>query len=310
VRHAAGAAVTLVGTMETMHAAGRRNLPPVPRTSTGRTAPAADRPEPDAESPTERFVVDLATGEQRTVSVAAVDDPKAGVSGSAVSESDASEDDVSADDVSADEALGDDTVQGQPTDVPAADGPPADDTAQVDVVEDDAPEHDAPEHDAPEHDAAQDDVAKDDVAQDDAAGDVPADGGSPLVAGPPADGAPAADLADLDPGQQFVARLRAAAAEFAEAAGAESAVVREAVPPARHRQARCRLVLRYADDSEVDVTFLGSAGRPGTPSRHGFDRQIRRWLNAGQRREDAWLVPDQDASDGLAVDLSAWVAAA
>jgi len=311
VRHAAGGAVTLVGTMETMHAAGRRNLPPVPRTSTGRTAPAADRPDPDAESPTERFVVDLATGEQRTVSVAAVDDPEA----------DVSESDVSGDDVSVDETLEDDAAQDQAADVPAADEAPADATAQVDVVEDAAPEQDAPEDDAAQDDAAQDDAAQDEAAQDDvaqedvpehddAAGDVLADGGSPLVAGPPADGAPAADLAGLDPGQQFVARLRAAAAEFAEAAGAESAVVREAVPPARHRQARCRLVLRYADESEVDVTFLGPAGRPGTPSRHGFDRQIRRWLNAGQRREDAWLVPDQDASDGLAVDLSAWVAAA
>jgi hypothetical protein len=60
----------------------------------------------------------------------------------------------------------------------------------------------------------------------------------------------------------------------------------------------------------VDVTFLGPAGRPGGPSRHGFDRQIRRWLTSGQRREAAWLVVDPDAPDGLAVDLSAWVAAA
>jgi hypothetical protein len=82
------------------------------------------------------------------------------------------------------------------------------------------------------------------------------------------------------------------------------------VPPARHRRARCRVVLRYADESLVDVTFLGPAGRPGKPSRQGFDRQIRRWLAAGQRREDAWLVADQDAPDGLAVDLTAWVAAA
>jgi len=58
------------------------------------------------------------------------------------------------------------------------------------------------------------------------------------------------------------------------------------------------------------VTFLGPAGRPGTPSRHGFDRQIRRWLADGQHREDAWLVDDDDACDGLAVDLSAWAAAA
>ncbi len=86
-----------------------------------------------------------------------------------------------------------------------------------------------------------------------------------------------------------------------------SAVVREAVPPARHRRARCRVVLRYADAAEVDVTFLGAAGMPGSPSRHGFDRQIRRWLAAGRSREDAWLVPDPAARDGVAVDLKAWV---
>ena len=96
---------------------------------------------------------------------------------------------------------------------------------------------------------------------------------------------------ESDVAQQFVARLRAAAADFAAAAGAESAVVREAVPPARHRRARCRVVLRYADGREVDVSFLGPAGEPGSPSRHGFDRQIRRWLGAGQARDDAWLVP-------------------
>jgi hypothetical protein len=116
-------------------------------------------------------------------------------------------------------------------------------------------------------------------------------------------------VAESDAAQQFVARLRSAAADFAAAAGAASAVVREAVPPARHRRARCRVVLRYADDTDTDVTFLGPAGEPGSPSRHGFDRQIRRWLGDGQRREDAWLVADPDAPDGVAVDMSAWVAA-
>jgi hypothetical protein len=201
--------------METMHAVGRRSLPPVPRTSAERaTAPAdrADADGQDSEVPTERFVVDLTTGEQCTVTVAGPEDVIASIDAEA----------------------------------PAS--------AHVDV--------------------------------------------------------PPADSPELDLAQQFVARLRAAAADFSEAAGAESAVVREAVPPARHRRARCRLVLRYADESEVDVTFLGPAGRPGRPSRHGFDRQIRRWLTAGQRREDAWLVADPDAPDGLAVDLSAWVAAA
>jgi hypothetical protein len=65
--------------------------------------------------------------------------------------------------------------------------------------------------------------------------------------------------------------------------------------------------LTYADGTVADVTFLGSAGAPGSPSRHGFDRQIRRWLGSGQRREAAWLVPDEEASDGLAVDVSAWL---
>jgi hypothetical protein len=212
--------------METMHAAGRRTLPPVPRAGSERPA---DRPGPtvadtdeSGDTPTERFLVDLTTGEQRTVS-------------------------------SADADLA---------------------TRRADHGSEDA---------APEVDPAQAAVDQ----------DIPA----PKTPRP-------------DAAQQFVARLRASAPDFAAAAGAESAVVREAVPPARHRRARCRVVLRYADDAEVDVTFLGPAGRPGGPSRHGFERQIRRWLTAGQRREDAWLVADPDAPDGLAVDLSAWVAAA
>lgn len=193
--------------METMHAAGRRTLPPVPRADRPMVAsrPGAPAPGPDGsgEFPTERFVVDLTTGEQRAVAT--------------------------------------------PVDRPAADG------------------------------------------------------GS----GSGGDTMPGADAA-----QQFVARLRAGSADFAEAAGAESAVVREVVPPARHRRARCRVVLRYAAAAEVDLTFLGPTGHPGSPSRHGFDRQIRRWLKAGQRRDDAWVVDDPDAADGSAVDLSAWVAAA
>jgi hypothetical protein len=124
----------------------------------------------------------------------------------------------------------------------------------------------------------------------------------------PAEAAGGAPIAESDAAQRFVARLRAAAADFASAAGAGSAVVREAVPPARHRRSRCRVVLRYADGTETDVTFLGPAGEPGAPSRHGFDRQIRRWLGDGQRRDDAWLVADPDASGGVAVDVTAWVA--
>src|SRR3954465_5172828 len=60
--------------------------------------------------------------------------------------------------------------------------------------------------------------------------------------------------------QAFVARLRTAAALFATAAGARTAVVRGAVPPARHRRSRCRIMLRFPDGGEVDLTFLGPAG--------------------------------------------------
>ena len=223
--------------METMHAAGRRTLPPVPRSSAEPVATTTDGPE-QSDSPTERFVVDLSTSEQRAV--------------------------VSAD---------------LPDDVDPVDDDVVDDVAAVD---------DAVAHALPVEDHLADDV------DDEVAGSA----------------RPTSALEDLDPAQEFVARLRTAAVDFAEAAGARSAVVREAVPPARHRRARCRLVLRYADGSEVDLTFLGPAGAPGSPSRHGFDRQIRRWLADGQHREDAWLVTDPDAQDGLAVDLSAWIAAA
>jgi hypothetical protein len=117
-------------------------------------------------------------------------------------------------------------------------------------------------------------------------------------------------VVEPDAAQRFVAGLRAAAPDFAAAAGACSAVVREAVPPARHRRARCRLVLRYADGTEADTTFLGPAGvPPERPSLHGFDSRLRRWLTAGQPREAAWLVPDSDAAEGVAVDLAAWVPA-
>ena len=227
--------------METMHAAGRRTLPPVPRPNAERAAATTE------ESPTERFVVDLTTSEQLAV--------------------------------------------------------------VTDEVPEDVDQH--PVDEVPEDQVPDDDAAADADADEEA--DVEAD--VPVVDGdvrdePAAIATPAPDLGELDPAQEFVTLLRTAAVDFAEAAGAASAVVREAVPPARHRRARCRLVLRYADASDVDVTFLGPAGRPGTPSRHGFDRQIRRWLAAGQHREDAWLVTDPEAEDGLAVDLSAWMAAA
>jgi hypothetical protein len=87
-------------------------------------------------------------------------------------------------------------------------------------------------------------------------------------------------------------------------------VVREAVPPARHRRSRCRVVLRSADGTEADVVLVGPAGRPGPAFRLRFDVQIQRWLAAGQPRDPAWLLADDDAPGGVAVDVPAWVAAA
>ena len=117
-------------------------------------------------------------------------------------------------------------------------------------------------------------------------------------------------LDDDDPAQDFVSRLRAAAADFASAAGADTAVVREAVPPARHRRSRCRVVLLYADGTEADVTFLGpvsssTSAKEITMSQ--FDTAIQLWLGAGQERSRRWLVPDDDAADGVAVDVTAWL---
>ena len=114
----------------------------------------------------------------------------------------------------------------------------------------------------------------------------------------------------VDVEQEFVNRLRAAAPLFAEAAGAESAVVREAVPPARHRRARCRLVLRAADGSERDLTFLGPVSRPAVLPDRTFEAQVQQWLTAGQDGAAAGLVSDDEAPGGFAVDLTAWTAPA
>ncbi|MGQ4818561.1 hypothetical protein ACQ1ZK_15695, partial [Enterococcus faecium] len=113
--------------------------------------------------------------------------------------------------------------------------------------------------------------------------------------------------ARIDAGQAFVARLRAAGPAFAEAAGADNALVREVVPPARHRRSRCRVVFRYVDGTEADLTFIGERRRPGTSSQ-GRGEEITRWLASAQLRDPAWLVPDPDAPDGLAVDVTAWLA--
>jgi hypothetical protein len=110
----------------------------------------------------------------------------------------------------------------------------------------------------------------------------------------------------VDLAQEFVNRLRAAAPQFAIAAGAGSAVVREAVPPARHRRARCRVVLRGADGTERDLTFLGPVSRPAVVPDRTFEQQIQQWLAARLDGQGAWLVADEEAPDGVAVDLTAW----
>jgi hypothetical protein len=120
---------------------------------------------------------------------------------------------------------------------------------------------------------------------------------------------PAPRTAAEDEGQAFVTALRAAATGFAAAAGAPTAMVLEVVPPARHRRARCRVVLRRADGTEEELTFLGTARRSGAHSSAQFAEAIRRWLAGGQRHDGAWVVADADARGGTAVDVAAWLAA-
>ncbi len=38
-----------------------------------------------------------------------------------------------------------------------------------------------------------------------------------------------------------------------------------------------------------------------------FDTSIQLWLGGGQERSRRWLVPDDDAADGVAVDVTAWL---
>jgi len=113
-----------------------------------------------------------------------------------------------------------------------------------------------------------------------------------------------------DAAQEFVTRMRAAAPDFAAAAEAETAVVREVVPPARHRRSRCRVVLRFAGGDETDLTFLGPVSRTPTSAERAFDLQIQTWLANGRGTRGDWLVPDDEAPDGVAVDVSAWSALA
>ncbi len=116
--------------------------------------------------------------------------------------------------------------------------------------------------------------------------------------------------APQDAAQEFVTQLRASAPALAAAAGAESAVVREVVPPARHRRSRCRVVLRSAEGAETDVTFLGPVSSAAATPESAFDRQIESWLAAGPGHGGDWLVPDDEAPDGVAVDVTAWSAVA
>jgi hypothetical protein len=126
----------------------------------------------------------------------------------------------------------------------------------------------------------------------------------PLV--PPLPSAVRLPDGQVDVAQDFVNRLRGAAARFAEAAGARSAVVREVVPPARHRRARCRVVLRGSDGGERDLTFLGPVSRPAVVPDRTFEAQIQQWLAAAPVGAGAGWVPDDEAPDGCAVDLVAW----
>jgi len=111
----------------------------------------------------------------------------------------------------------------------------------------------------------------------------------------------------VDPAQDFVTRLRACAPSLAVATGADSAVVRDVVPPARHRRSRCRVVLRLTRDGDADLTFLGPVS---SAAERPFELQIAAWLAAGLGREGSWLVADDEAPGGVAVDVTAWSTAA
>ena len=254
--------------METMHAAGRRNLPPVPR-------PVLDAPVLSAGSPEENPAEQTMELRRRVPGDAPGEPPAEGL----------------ADD--------DDTAAFAPVTDPPIDAADHDPHDEADQGDDHTAGHEA-DHG---HDHTADDDADPD-ADPDAVFDAALDPALLAAADEPEHA-----LDDDDPAQGFVSELRAAAADFAAAAGAQTAVVREAVPPARHRRSRCRVVLRYADGAEADLTFLGAVGRPGTPAWQGFDRQIRHWLGTGQQRQSAWLVEDTEAPDGVAVDVPAWLAA-
>jgi hypothetical protein len=112
----------------------------------------------------------------------------------------------------------------------------------------------------------------------------------------------------MDAAQEFVTRLRSSASSLAAAAGAETAVVREVVPPARHRRSRCRVVLRSPGGQETDLTFLGPVSSAAAAPERAFDLQIRAWLSSELGNDGSWLVADDDAPNGVAIDVTAWSA--
>jgi hypothetical protein len=107
-----------------------------------------------------------------------------------------------------------------------------------------------------------------------------------------------------------VSELRAAASRFAAAAGAVTAVVAEAVPPARHRRARCRVVLLTAAGVEREVAFAGAAGRPAPGGAAAFTDGIAGWLAAAGdvAGGSAPAVPAPRGPAAGVVDVPAWLA--
>jgi hypothetical protein len=69
------------------------------------------------------------------------------------------------------------------------------------------------------------------------------------------------------------------------------------------------VVLRFAEGGETDLTFLGPVSSTTSAPEQVFDLQIRAWLSSELGREGSWLVADDEAPDGVAVDVTAWSAA-
>jgi hypothetical protein len=78
-------------------------------------------------------------------------------------------------------------------------------------------------------------------------------------------------------------------------------LVAEVVPPARHRRARCRLVLLTGDGGSVGHVFLGAAGRPSADASTALTAAVAGWL--GRTATTDGLREAGPAGD-LVVDLS------